>query len=448
MVRDAKNWRQFLLALVYTRIGSFIAISVIIAILVIDTSLLKIYYFGIHEGTILFTIVSSVYLVGQYFVLGLGRQIIKKQKNLARLFKIVTLVQYALTGVILSVVIEIIISSSYATLNLSLALWLSTGLAIVCQAFLSYRLLSWFLVRRNSVALLYAISSLALIINFIFTIAIVSAILNGTKPYSTARVGVYTPFFSLGPLTQLVNNGYILSSILSFVITWCATAVLLRHYSATMGRIKYWIILTSPLVFFLLQFQPLFLDFFAIFPFTDPVSFSVLYTLVFTLSKPIGGILFGIAFWTIARKLGQANIVSNYMIVSSYGFALLFISNQAIVLVSAPYPPFGLATISFTGLSSFLVTLGIYSSAVSLAHDAKLRQIIKTSALEQTRLLDSIGLARMEEEISKNVLKVVKANREELENETGVRTSLDDEELKNYLSLVQHEIKEGKSRRR
>ena len=75
-------------------------------------------------------------------------------------------------------------------------------------------------------------------------------------------------------------------------------------------------------------------------------------------------------------------------------------------------------------------------------------EIIKTSALEQTRLLDSIGLARMEEEISKNVLKVVKANREELENETGVRTSLDDEELKNYLSLVQHEIKEGKSRRR
>ena len=62
------------------------------------------------------------------------------------------------------------------------------------------------------------------------------------------------------------------------------------------------------------------------------------------------------------------------MIVSSYGFALLFISNQAIVLVSAPYPPFGLATISFTGLSSFLVTLGIYSSAVSLAHDAKLRR--------------------------------------------------------------------------
>ena len=121
---------------------------------------------------------------------------------------------------------------------------------------------------------------------------------------------------------------------------------------------------------------------------------------------------------------------------------------KLLYIVSAPYPPFGLATISFTGLSSFLVTLGIYSSAVSLAHDAKLRQIIKTSALEQTRLLDSIGLARMEEEISKNVLKVVKANREELENETGVRTSLDDEELKNYLSLVQHEIKEGKSRRR
>jgi hypothetical protein len=213
-----------------------------------------------------------------------------------------------------------------------------------------------------------------------------------------------------------------------------------------MGKTKYWITLSLPLVYFLLQFQPLFLNLFSTFQFIDPVSFSTLYTLVFTFSKPIGGVLFGIAFWTIARRLGY-NIVRNYIIVSAYGFVLLFLSNQAIVLVSAPYPPFGLATVCFVGLSSSLVLVGIYSSAVSLAHDAKLRELIRTSALEQTRLLDSIGMAHMEKEITGRVLKFAKANRDKLEEETGIKTSLTDEELKDYLALVQNEIKNQKNTR-
>jgi hypothetical protein len=345
--------------------------------------------------------------------------------------------------IIVSTIIEMIVKSSYATLDLQLVVWFSHGLAVIFLGLLSYRLFLWFTSRRDYVILLYAISSLSLVINLIFTISIVTAILSATKPFIIPRSGVYTPFFTLGPFTDLINNGYVLSSISSFILTWCATAFLLRHYSVTMGKTKYWITLSLPLVYFLLQFQPLFLNLFSTFQFIDPISFSTLYTLVFTISKPIGGILFGIAFWTIARRLGY-NIVRNYIIVSAYGFVLLFLSNQAIVLVSAPYPPFGLATICFVGLSSSLVTIGIYSSAISLAHDAKLRELIRSSTLEQIRLLDSIGMAHMEEQIARRVLKIAKANRDKLEDETGIKTSLTDEELKDYLALVQNEIKNQK----
>ncbi|MFZ0556729.1 MAG: hypothetical protein WAM26_15730, partial [Nitrososphaeraceae archaeon] len=110
-------------------------------------------------------------------------------------------------------------------------------------------------------------------------------------------------------------------------------------------------------------------------------------------------------------------------------------------IMLAAYPPFGIASVSFVGLSSFLIMIGIYSSAVSLAHDVKLRELIRSSTFEQTRLLDSIGTAHMESEITGRVLKIVKDNRDKMEEETGVKASFTDEELIDYLNLVHDEVR-------
>jgi hypothetical protein len=65
-------------------------------------------------------------------------------------------------------------------------------------------------------------------------------------------------------------------------------------------------------------------------------------------------------------------------------------------VLQAGYPPFGLANVSFVGLSSLLILSGLYYSAISVAHDARLRQSIKKSAIEESKLLASIGAAQME----------------------------------------------------
>jgi hypothetical protein len=87
---------------------------------------------------------------------------------------------------------------------------------------------------------------------------------------------------------------------------------------------------------------------------------------------------------------------------------LLFSSNQVSGLTLVPYPPFGLVTVSFLGLASFLVFVGIYSSAISVAQDSTLRKSIRGFAIEETRLLDSIDTAQMEREIEKKVIGLTK----------------------------------------
>jgi hypothetical protein len=124
----------------------------------------------------------------------------------------------------------------------------------------------------------------------------------------------------------------------------------------------------------------------------------------------------------------------------------LFTSNQAIVLVNFDYPPFGLATASFVGLSSYLILVGIYSSAISISQDAKLRQTIKKMAVKESKLLDSIASAEVEKQIVHNVLSTIKVNQESIEYEIGIETSMDETDVANYLQEAIKETARTKKR--
>jgi hypothetical protein len=262
-------------------------------------------------------------------------------------------------------------------------------------------------------------------------------------PYVQSYIGAsITPFIAPGSLADILDYPYIITTVLSFMISWAATIAMLRHYSSKLRKARYAIILTLPLVYFLLQFIPPFQAIFTALPQSDFIFF--LYTFVFTFSKAIGGILFGIAFWVIARSLRPASIVRDYMIISGYGFMLMFISNQAVLLVNIFYPPFGLVTVSFMGLSSYLLLLGVYSSAISVSEDSKLRQSIRNFAIKESRLLDSIGTAQMEQEIEKRVLALTKQNQNRMTEESGIQPSLSEEDMKEYLQQVIEEVKKDR----
>jgi hypothetical protein len=186
-----------------------------------------------------------------------------------------------------------------------------------------------------------------------------------------------------------------------------------------------------------------FLDVFAPFRLSEPVLFGVVYTLFFSVTIPTGGILFGIAFWSVARNI-TANVIKKHMMISAYGIMLIFSSNQASALVLVPYPPFGLITVSFFGLASYLLFMGIYTSAISVAADSNIRKSIRKVAMKETELLDNIGTAQMERTIEKRVIALTKATQDKIAEENGIQSSLTEDDMKEYLEQVMNEVKKDR----
>jgi hypothetical protein len=239
---------------------------------------------------------------------------------------------------------------------------------------------------------------------------------------------------------------YIIISVISFILTWTATVFLLKNYSSSLGKIRFWILVAIPLAYFLSQFQSIFLYSFSEFRISNPVLFGIIYNLIISATKPVGALLFGLGFWSISRRV-QNRSVQNYLLISAYGVALLFTANQPLGLIYAPYPPFAVVTICFMVLASYLFYLGIYSSSVSVSEDRKLRQSIRNAAIkESTKFLHSIGTAEMVRDIERKVVSATEATRDNMERETGISSSVDDEDIKKYVQQVLHEVKSGRDR--
>lgn len=96
----------------------------------------------------------------------------------------------------------------------------------------------------------------------------------------------------------------------------------------------------------------------------------------------------------------------------------------------------------FHGLASYLIYYGIYSASISVSEDTKLSQSIRKAAInESTKFLDSIGMAEMIQEIERKVVSMTAASKETIENETGIISSFDEKDMREFLEEAIQEIK-------
>jgi hypothetical protein len=168
--------------------------------------------------------------------------------------------------------------SSYNVVFLELIVCVSylAGLAIL--GFLTYRLLLWYKSNRSITVLSYTVAIMAISINAIFAVLYVTNEIPG-KPANITPSVAFVGSYSFG---DIFTEGYITSYIASFTLTWVATVLSLRNYSRRLGRTKYWLLVTIPLLYFLSQFGYAILDIFAPFRIAYPVLFGILYSLFFS----------------------------------------------------------------------------------------------------------------------------------------------------------------------
>jgi hypothetical protein len=198
-----------------------------------------------------------------------------------------------------------------------------------------------------------------------------------------------------------------------------------------------------PLLYFLSQFQPLVTGVLLDYSYENPTLYSIVYVLMLEVSTPIGGLLFGLAFMLVALRIQNAN-VKGYLVISGIGLLLLLISYRPQEIITGPFPPFGILSASFMGLSSYLVFFGIYSSAISVSQDSNLRKSIRKSVEAEVKFIGNIASAEMTNTVTERVLRKVKAVSDRIPEDTGIDTSLTDIEIKEYVDEV---IKETRNRK-
>ena len=121
------------------------------------------------------------------------------------------------------------------------------------------------------------------------------------------------------------------------------------------------------------------------------------------------------------------------MIIAGWGIFLIFSANQAATLITGPYPPFGVTTITVLNIAAYLTLLGIYNSATLASRNENLRKFIHKQAVE-LKLLGFIGRAEMEKEIQKTIRKI--EHDDSLVKDKDHPVELDVKELKKYIDLV------------
>jgi hypothetical protein len=373
----------------------------------------------------------------------------KVQKNRSDVSLIrngVTIIQYVLVAVMASIVLQLFINSWYYTGLLAIGATISYGLAAILMGILAYWFLSWFRRNRALVILLYGLATIAITINAVDSIIYFDVVIFLTKPVITTP-DTEIVFPDLAELNMsLVSDVQVISLNGYFILTWAGTILLLRHNIQRIGRIKFWVLVAMPMVFFM-SFYLLFYESVNAGPSPtneEDLSAIVLPVLVILLSAEAAMVLFGLGFRSIARSISQTNNVRNYMMITGYGF-ILFFTAAAATISGAGYPPFGIANVLLVGPFSYLILIGLYGSAISVAEDTKLRQSIRSSTRDELKLLDNIAIAQVQKEIESKVLATTRANAEILTKESGVQPTLTDEEIREILSQAAIEI--GKIRK-
>jgi hypothetical protein len=401
-------------------------------------------------GVGLFITISTIYGLGQYFILRTLKATIRQSeaKNWTHVTLVrnaVTIIQYVLVAIMVSIVLQIIINSGYYTNLLAIGATISYGLAAILTGLLAYWFLSWFRRNRALVVLMYGLAAAMISVNAIDTIIYFDIVIFQTKPIvTTPDSGVLLPdlaelgFPLVADMQAISLNGY-------FILTWAGTILLLRHNIQRIGRIKFWVLVATPIVFFMSFYIGFYESVNASPTPTDEEDLSaLLLSIMLTLfSIEAAIVLFGLGFRSVARSISQTNKVSDYMMITAYGFILFFTAATATISL-AGYPPFGIANVLLVGPFSYLMLIGLYGSAISIAEDSKLRQSIKASTNEELKLLDSIGISQVQRETERKVTAATKANAAILTQQSGIEPSLTDEEIHQILNQVATEIRRKK----
>jgi hypothetical protein len=435
-------------------------IFVFTTIIVFDTTIVSFSsYSGVEFPTwfnvMIFVIFSIIFVISGTILLNSVRKIVTKYsykptpRGLAY-FQGVIISTIFLTGVIILIIIfQMLFLNNYSIVLLQVQTYLSHFSGLVFLSFLVFLFGSWLSSKRNYIVLLYAMSFSLVSIDLMVALIYLESYFTISPSSNTTEVtpypiSAYVTNLPGSPFTESLSMTFDVLSLSSFLIMWIATSVFLSQYRYKLGKIKYFSLMSIPLIYYMFPFQNYFGDAFFSSLQSSPVFYSIIYILSFSATKQAGALLFSLSFWT-AAALVYDNRVRQSLLISSIGMAILFSSLEITPLQYRVFPPYGLITEAFIPLGSYLLLVGIFTSAKHISRDAELRKEFYKSAASQLTLLKAIGVSQMEKELESQI-KFVEKRAKSLERTD--EPDLKDEDVKEILHDVLTELYYSKGKRR
>jgi len=262
---------------------------------------------------------------------------------------------------------------------------------------LAFTFIQWLRIVRTYLILIYAVVFGVILFLTLITVPLLTEQFNYQsqliypKDYTTLIVAVTVPSKDIAFLYGLGN--YVLPILL--IASWFLTVSIVKPYMTRINRSMFLLLVSIPLFYQLFAYAIRDANISTIPGLTD-IIYTRQFQFILGISYQISGLLFAVAYLTVARKM-KRKILKNYMIVSSIGIAALFGSLQPGMPFYAAYPPFGLVTITFLGLSSFLLLIGMLGCAAYVSRDIELRKEIFKDKDSISSMLRNMGYAEMEQ---------------------------------------------------
>ena len=315
------------------------------------------------------------------------------------------------------------------------------SVSMVIIGILVFKFIAWLKSNRNISIFLYG---LALAIFFLTTTSAMSTLLlYAASVLPTSVSPGPNPWDRTSTLHTVSSELYNTSLIVVFGLFWLSTALILRDYSLKytrgIGRKKYWILISLPLVYFIVSSDFVLNQLTAII-FQYPYL-SNLFVYIFGMTINVGGLFFAISFILMSKNTFNKSL-KVFLAFSAAGIMMLFSSLQISVLQLLPYPPFGLVTLSIMPLSSYLLLIGLYYSALSIAYDNKILSSLKDRIRgEPAAFLSGIGSAEWSRNIENTVNEIMKRTEEPARQSDS---DLSSEDIQRYILEVIEEVKQKK----
>ena len=302
--------------------------------LFIDVSFIKIYDLTtknlnpIQSKLILFAVNSSLCLLLQFFAIDYAWKHLKTRRlnKILKLSHIISVPALGLIGISIGLMmIQQFYDSQYDRSISILVIIISYGAASIFLISLSLSFLSWYRSNRNFIVLLYFVSMILISFNLVITATYTSAKMSYLPSHIREQVSGSADFVT--ERLRWLDYTYRISSIMSFLSIWITSAILMNYYREKLIQsIAYWIILSIPLVYFLITyfFQYIIGSILVSYLEIDPITISILLGAFLSLSKPIGGLIFGFVFWNISRTVSYEKNIKTFMVISGWGVFLIF----------------------------------------------------------------------------------------------------------------------------